>query len=307
MFAHHSRVPTRSAADISLSAPAKFAVAITAAPLAACVRDDGVLHAAGPIAALQRTTLLETSLMLCAVLVPIFIGLPLVLWRYRRGNPRAAYRPDWTFSWPLEIAIWGGPAVLVAILAFVTFTATQAASPWRSVDDAAGRPPLDIQVIALDWKFLFIDPAHHIATADALVIPAGRAVRLSLTSDATMQALIVPRLGGQIYAMAGMETRLHMRADRPGDYPGANTQYNGPGFAAEHFMVHALRPAAYARWLGQARKAPPLDAASYVRLARKGTLDAPRVYGSVAPGLFASVLARYRHAQYRHASYGETR
>lgn len=298
MLACRAHAPAISPDAFWPRVPAKFAAAIAVLPLGGCAH-DGVLNAAGPIASLQRHTLLETSLLLCTVIVPIFIGLPLVLWRYRRRNSHAAYRPDWTFSWPIEFAIWGGPVVLVAILALVTYQATHATSPWRPIGDAERQPPIDIKVIALDWKFLFIDPANNVATAGMLVIPAGRPVRLSLTSDATMQALMVPRLGGQIYAMAGMVTQLHLRADAPGDYSGSNTQYNGLGFAKESFVVHALPDADYARWLKQARKAPPLDAASYARLARKAALDKPRVYGSVEPDLFATVVAKYKGTAFR--------
>jgi len=251
---------------------------------------DGVIAPAGPVAAAQFDHLLFILALVLIVVVPVFLFLPWVLWRYRFGRKDAPYRPDWTFSRPLEFLIWGVPVVIVAVLAWQTWHQTHRLDPYRPLD---GTAPLRIQAVGLNWKWLFIYPEQDIATVNELVIPQGRDLALQLTADGPMMSFMIPRLGGQIYAMAGMTTQMHLAADREGTFSGLNTQYNGPGFAQQRFRVRSVSEAEFAAWSAQARSRPPLGHAALAQLADPSTVGAPIVFGSVEPGLFQSVVAKY--------------
>lgn len=255
---------------------------------------DGFLDPDGPVAAGQRDLFFVTVLLVLVVITPIVVGMPWLLWRYRRGS-NAAYRPNWHFSWPLEILAWGVPFAVVAVLSWFLWTASMRLDPYRPLNAAV--EPLRVQVVGLDWKWLFIYPDLNVASVDELALPVGRPVRLVLTSDTVMQSLLIPRLAGQIYAMAGMRTQLNLRADHAGRYLGENTQYNGRGFATQKFQAVALSDAAFSQWVGQARQSRlELDCATYARLARRDVVDSPRQYRVETPHLFDWIVDKYRTA-----------
>ncbi len=165
-------------------------------------------------------------------------------------------------------------------------------------------PPLEVQAVALDWKWLFLypDSGGGIATVDRLVVPAGRPVHLRLTSGTVMQSFMVPQLAGQVYAMAGMTTQLNLAADHPGAYPGRNTQYNGDGFARARFTVVALPPDAFGRWVARTdRSGAPLDAAAWARLSRRALPDRPEAFGAIPPHFFDRLVAGHGGAAHRRA------
>ena len=231
-------------------------------------------------------------LLMLIVVVPVLVLTPLIAWRYRSANPGAAYRPDWESSRPLEMLIWGVPVLIVALLAVLVWRETHRLDPYRPI--ASARPPLDVEVVALDWKWLFIYPDQHIATVNALVFPADRPLRLRLTSDTVMQSFMIPQLGGQIYAMAGMTTRLNLVAGRPGVFTGANMQFNGEGFQKQHFQVLAVSSPAFDRFVTKAGGAAPLDPARYKWLSARSTIDRPLLFSAAQPGLFDAIVARYQ-------------
>ncbi|AND67915.1 cytochrome-c oxidase [Dyella thiooxydans] len=264
-----------------------------------------VAVAAGPVAAAERQLLVQAAVLMLFVVVPVIVLTPWVAWRFRRRNRRSAYRPGWDFSRLLEVLIWGVPALLVALLAVRVWTQSRALDPYRAIAPGQGSSaaPLDVQVVGLDWKWLFIYPDQHIATLDTLVLPVGRAVHLHLTSDTVMESLLVPRLAGQIYAMPGMITQLWLRADRPGDFPGENTQYNGSGFARQKFVVHAVDADAFSRWVGQVRAGGGvLDARRYRQVARRGVPAAPECFGQVDADLYGRIVAKYHASSQVHVS-----
>ncbi len=227
------------------------------------------------------------------VIGPVIVLTPLFAWHYRLANTKSAYRPGWAFNWSLEGLIWLPPAGIVICLAFFLWRDTHELDPYKPL--ASSLPATEVQAVALDWKWLFIYPDLKVATLDELVFPADRPVHLTLTSGTVMQALLFPRLAGQIYAMAGMATQLNIAADRPGTYSGENTQFNGEGFQRQHFPVRALSAAEYNQWLaGLKSQSATLDAASYAKLAVRSTVDHPIVYGAVVPGLFQSILDKDR-------------
>ena len=188
----------------------------------------GVVNHAGPVAAEQWHLYLIVGAVLVFVAGPVLLLVPLIAWHYRLSNKGDAYRPDWGFSWPLEILVWIPPIGIVIGLAFLLWSATHRLDPYRPL--TAAQPPVEVQVVALDWKWLFIYPDEGVATVNQLVIPVGRPVHLSLTSGTVMQSLLIPQLAGQIYAMAGMKTQLNLAASRAGVFRGQNTQFNGRGW-----------------------------------------------------------------------------
>ncbi len=222
------------------------------------------------------------------VIGPVLLLAPLFAWHYRLSNTQSAYRPQWGFSWPLEGLIWIPPALIVVGLAVLLWRGTHLLDPYKPLPGQ----PIEIQAVALDWKWLFIYPAQGVATVNRLVIPAGQPVHLSLTSATVMQSILMPRLAGQIYAMAGMRTQLNFAANAPGFYRGENVQFNGMGFQNQKFAVISLDVDGFAHWLAHIRAQPNrLDAAAYDTLSRRTVLPQPLEFGAVEPGLFGSIVA----------------
>jgi len=257
--------------------------------LAGCgALDRGVFSPAGPIAEAIRDEFVLVSLILLFVIGPVLILVPLVAWHYRLSNTRSAYRPQWGFNWPLEGLIWIPPIAIVVVLAVFLWRDTHTLDPYRPLPGAAA---LEVQAVAMDWKWMFIYPEQGVATVNRLVIPAGRPVHLSLTSATVMQSFLLPRLAGQIYAMAGMRTQLNFAAYAPGRTLGENMQFNGMGFQKEKFAVDAMDAAGFAQWLAATRAEPNrLDAAAYEALSHRSVLPAPLAFGTVEPDLFQHVL-----------------
>jgi cytochrome o ubiquinol oxidase subunit 2 len=225
--------------------------------------------------------------MLCVV-VPVILLTLFFSWRYRASNPRAAYRPDFTYSGKIELVVWSIPAMVVILLAGVGWIGSHQLDPARKLESNAR--PIRIQVVALDWKWLFIYPELEIATVNYFTIPIGTPIEFLLTSATVMNDFFVPQLGSQIYAMPGMTTHLNLMADRAGDYPGLAAHFSGDGFADMRIAVHALPAGEFDAWLAKARGALVLDGSTYERLARAGLSGEPQTYRSVDPGLFERIL-----------------
>ncbi len=252
--------------------------------------DHGFLNAAGPVAAGERHLFIVVCIVLVFVAGPVLILTPLFAWHYRLSNTRDAYRPKWAFSWLLEGFIWIPPTLIVVGLAVILWTDTHKFDPYARLPGETA--PVRVQAIALDWKWLFIYPDQHIATVNELDVPAGRPVHLDLTSATVMQSLLLPRLAGQIYAMAGMSTQLNFAADRPGTFLGENVQYNGKGFQNETFEIIARSPGDYARWVeGVRRSGQSLDGMTYQHLFARSVEPKPLFFSTPPPGLFAHIVA----------------
>jgi cytochrome o ubiquinol oxidase subunit 2 len=245
------------------------------------------------------------TLVTLIVVAPVIVGVPLLAWRYRYGNTRARYAPHWDFSSALEWPMWLVPVAIVAVLSVYLWTYTHELDPYRSL--AADKPPLRIQVVGLDWKWLFIYPDYCIATVGEMAFPQDRPVSMSLTTDTVMQSLMIPALGGQIYAMPGMVTQLNLKADRIGSFEGMNTQYNGDGFHAQHFQAVAMAPQDFDSWVkGVQHNGVALNRANYRILGKSSTptevhdqfreAAAPKqvtFFNKVTLNLFARVVMRY--------------
>jgi cytochrome o ubiquinol oxidase subunit 2 len=251
-----------------------------------------VLDPHGPIAAAERNLLFDAFGVMLIVVIPVFVMALGFAWRYRASNTQARYAPDWSYSRAVEAVIWLVPAAIVVVLGVLVWSATHRLDPYRPID--ATVRPLEVEVVALDWKWLFIYPAQRIAVVNELVIPSGRPVSLKITSDTVMNAFSIPALAGQIYAMAGMQTELNLIADAPGRFVGRNTQYSGRGFSEQQFEAIATSQADFDAWLAKARQSSAtLDAEAYRKLARPGVANRVTFYSAVEADLFDTILARY--------------
>ncbi len=260
---------------------------------------DTMLDPAGPVSAVTKDLFFDAVGLMLIVIVPVFVLTGLILWRYRAGNSGARYTPDWAGSRVIEGAIWFMPVLIVIMLWFVVWGRTHALDPYRPI--VAAEPPIVVQAVALDWQWLFIYPEEGIAAVNRLVFPVGRPLTLEITSDTVMNLLSIPALGGQIYAMAGMETRLNLLADRAGSYDGRNTMFSGDGFSAQTFVADAVDASGYEQFIAAARAGgAALDEAGFETLAQPTIAGPVKLYASVAPKLFQAIIAS--HGSMPHAA-----
>ncbi len=258
--------------------------------------DAPLLDPKGPIALAERDLLFTAVALMLIVIIPVFVLAFWFTWRYRASNSKARYDPDWSYSARIDAVIWLIPALIVVALGVLVWINTHKLDPFKPLASAV--PPLEVEVVAQDWKWLFIYPAQEIAVVNQLVFPSQTPLSLKITSDTVMNSFFIPALGGQIFAMAGMETRLNLLADAPGRFVGQNTQYSGSGFSDQHFEAIAASQEDFDAWVAKVKQSPDrLDAATY------GTLDLPSskhpvtYYSAVERNLFHKIIARYSRSQ----------
>lgn len=254
--------------------------------------EDTLLDPAGPVSAATRDLLFDSVGLMLIVVLPVFVLTALVVWRYRAGNADAKYTPQWGGSRIVEMGLWFVPVVIVVSLWFIVWNRTHALDPYKPI--ASNQPPLVVQAVALDWQWLFIYPDDNIGAVNRLVFPVGRPLTIQLTSDSVMNSLSIPALGGQIYAMAGMQTELNLLADRAGIFDGRNTMFNGDGFSAQVFTAEAVDVAAYQSFVAKARESgETLDAAAFETLSAPTIAGPVRFYSSVEPNLFHTIMGSH--------------
>lgn len=259
-------------------------------PLLAGCAQSGVLDPQGPVGAGERLILLNSLAIMLGIVVPTILATLAFAWWFRAGNTRADYKPDWSYSGRVELLVWSVPALVVIFLAGITWIGSHDLDPSRPL--VSKTAPIRVEVVALDWKWLFILPGQNVASVNRLVVPAGTPIEFRITSATVMNSFFVPQLGGQIYAMSGMETKLHLQADRPGRYRGLSAHYSGKGFPGMTFMVDAVPPAQFAAWVAQSKgQGPALDRGAYLNLTQDSENVKPHTYRAVAPGLFDAVVA----------------
>lgn len=229
-----------------------------------------------------------TAIMLAVIVPVIVLTLAFAYW-FRAGNPIARRLPDWEYSGRIELIVWSIPALIILFLGGMAWIGSHRVHPSRALEST--RAPLRVEVVSLDWKWLFIYPDEGVATVNALVVPAGRPISFELTSASVMNSFFVPQFGSQIYTMAGMKTRLNLLADKPGDYQGFSAQFSGDGFSDMRFGAHVVTPDAFAAWTKTIRhRRNLLDAKAYGALARPSHNVPPAFWGEVAPGLFDQIV-----------------
>jgi cytochrome o ubiquinol oxidase subunit II len=269
-----------------------IAAAFLFTPLAGC---GGVLDPQGPIGAAQKLILIDSLAIMLAIIIPTILATLAFAWWFRASNSRAIYRPDWAFSGQLELIVWAIPALVITFLGGIAWFGSQALDPFRPIPSAA--KPIEVEVVSLNWKWLFIYPQEGVAAVNQLVVPVGVPVHFRLTSSGVMNSFFVPQLGSQIYTMAGMTSQLHLQADRAGAYNGLSAQYSGAGFSDMRFVVRAVSSNDYANWITHTKSdGPTLDMAAYADLAKPSQGVEPATYKSVEPGLFDTIVSAFSAA-----------
>ncbi|GAB5375869.1 MAG: ubiquinol oxidase subunit II [Acuticoccus sp.] len=261
--------------------------------LAGCgLADAPVINPKGPIALAERNLLFNAFWIMMIVAIPVYVLAIVFTLRYRANrHGNAAYTPDWEGSNAIEAVVWAIPAVIVIILGTLVWDKTHDLDPYKPVGTG---DPFRVQVVAQDWKWLFIYPELGVATVNELAFPHDRPLALEITSDTVMNSLWIPALGGQIYAMAGMRSELHLLASEPGEFRGRNTMYSGDGFSDQHFTARALDEADFAAWRDKVVAADTaLDARAYVELVKPSQKVPVTYYSSFEPNLFNIILRKY--------------
>jgi cytochrome o ubiquinol oxidase subunit II len=249
----------------------------------------GALDPQGPIAAAERTILLNATAIMLAVVVPVIVLTLAFAWWFRAGNSAARYLPDWEYSGRIEVVVWSIPTLVILFLGGIAWIGSHDLDPPLAI--ASDVPPINIEVVSLDWKWLFIYPDQHVASVNRLVVPAGAPLSFRLTSGSVMNSFFVPQLGSQIYTMSGMATRLHLQADHLGTYAGFSAMFSGEGFPDMRFTVDAVTDDGFSQWVRQTRETGlVLDREAYAGLVKPSKAVAPFTYRAVAPDLFSSIV-----------------
>ena len=250
---------------------------------------SGVLDPHGPVAGAERTILLNATVIMLAVIVPVIVLTLVFAWWFRASNRHARYLPDWAYSGPMEIVVWSIPLLVVLFLSGIAWIGSHDLDPAKPLANEAA--PLEVQVISLDWKWLFIYPSLGIASVNRLPVPTATPLHLRLTSASVMNSFFVPQLGSQIYTMAGMVTKLNLQADRAGVYPGISAQFSGQGFSDMRFDTVAMPQAEFEQWVAKTKSTKlVLNTASYAQLAQSGVVVDQAAYSSVTADLFSEVV-----------------
>ena len=259
-----------------------------------------VLNPSGDIAQQQRDLLVYSTVLMLIVIIPVIVMTALFAWRFRQSNNNARYEPEWDHSIQLELFIWAAPLLIIIGLGSLTWVATHLLDPYRELSRIkAGEPtsadvvPLRIEVVALDWKWLFIYPQYGIATVNEIAAPVDRPIELRITAASVMNSLFIPTLAGQVYAMPGMQTQLHAVANQAGAYQGFSANYSGAGFSGMHFVFHALGAQDFEQWLARLRGGGgTLERADYLRLMQPSENAPVQGFARVDPTLYQAILNR---------------
>jgi len=264
-----------------------LAVVLIGAMLSGCT--EGVLDPKGPIAVAERQILFNSLGIMLAIVIPTILATLAVAFWFRASNWRAAYLPDFEYSGRLELLVWSIPAMTVLLVGGVAWVGSHDLDPRKPISSSV--TPVNVQVVSLDWKWLFIYPEQGIASVNKLVVPVGTPISFELTSSTVMNSFFVPQLGGQIYTMSGMVTRLQLQADHAGTYPGFSAMFSGDGFSDMRFTVDAVESDGFAQWVREARETGPvLNAQSYADLAKPSQAVVPFTYRAVAADLFSGIV-----------------
>ena len=266
------------------------------AALSAC--DMVVLNPAGDVAAQQRDLLVMSTWLMLIIIIPVMALTVLFAWRYRHNNREARYEPDWHHSMRLELVIWSLPLLIIICLGALTWLGTHLLDPYRPLDRLAPGQPipedtreLQVNVVALDWKWLFIYPQYGVATVNELAVPVNRPLALKITSSSVMNSFYVPEMAGMIYAMPGMETRLHGVLNKAGESEGFSSNYSGAGFSGMKFKVRAVDDTQFKRWVAMARAGEQsLTRDSYLQLAKPSEREPVRYFSAVDAQLYSAIL-----------------
>ena len=275
---------------ISMQATRRLAKGSTA--VAACLMLSacgGVLDPQGPVGRANRSILIDSVVIMLLIVVPTILAVVGTAWWFRASNTKAKFRPDWAYSGRLEMITWSIPVMVILFLGGITWIGAHDLEPSKPLVSKV--KAVDVEVISLDWKWLFIYPEQGLASVNELTVPVGTPVHFHITSASVMNTFFIPQLGSMIYAMNGMATQLFLQGDKVGVYHGQSSHYSGDGFSDMYFNVNVVSSADYAKWATQAKSSgPTLDRASYTELAKQSLKVKPFTYRSVEPGIFDALI-----------------
>lgn len=257
-----------------------------------------VLNPSGDVASQQGNLVVISTLLMLLIIVPVMALIVLFAWRYRQSNTKARYEPEWDHSTQLELVIWAAPLLIIICLGALTYMGSHLLDPYRPIDRIAenrpvppGTKPLEVNVVALDWKWLFIYPEYGIASVNEMAAPVDRPIRFNLTASSVMNSFYVPALAGQVYAMPGMQTQLHAVINKAGTYKGFSANYSGAGFSQMRFNFHGLPQDGFDKWVADVKAGGgSLDRSGYMQLEKPSVADPVRRYASVDAGLYKAIL-----------------
>ena len=273
------------------------AVAVLPLLLGGC--DLGVMDPQGPVGRDQLLILVDSLAIMLVIIVPVLVAIVGFAWWFRASNPNPRiYLPEWEFNGTIELVVWSIPLLTIIVLGGVAWYGAHALDPYKPLPLAKDQKALEVQVVSMDWKWLFIYPEQGVAAVNQLWLPTGRPVHFTITSASVWNTFFVPQLGGMIYSMAGMTTQLHLQADKPGVYQGLSGMISGDGFSDMHFDVHAVADGDFSKWVDTAKASgDAMDTAGYAKLAGVSGTAAVSTYKSADPKLFASIVEETAPAQ----------
>ena len=280
------RLKARSRVGLAL----KLEALLLTFALAGC--EPNVLNPQGEVGRGAATILIDSVVIMLAIVVPTGIAALAFAWWFRSSNARAIHLPEFEYSGRVEMITWSIPLLTIMLLGGVTWIGSHDLDPARPL--VSKEEALNVQVVSLDWKWLFIYPEQKVASVNHLVIPAARPVHFSLTSGSVMNAFFIPDLGSMIYTMNRMQTNLHLIADRPGQFMGLSAMFSGDGFAGMHFNVDSVTPDQFKAWVEETRSSggKTLDSEAYKELSKPTSNVAPFVFSDVEPDLFQKILTQ---------------
>jgi cytochrome o ubiquinol oxidase subunit 2 len=259
-----------------------------------------LLHPAGDIARQQSGLMIASVILMSLIIVPVLIAIGVIAWRYRATNKHADYDPEWDHSTVFELVVWAVPLLVIIALGAMTWIGTHQLDPYRSLTRidasrpvAADAKPLEIEVVSLDWKWLFFYPQYGIATVNELAAPVDAPIHFKLTSTETMNSFFIPTLAGQIYTMPGMQTVLHAVINKPGDFDGFSANYSGHGFTDMRFRFHGMSPQDFSQWVAKVHaKGGDLDVKAFDQLNQPSRAEPVHYYAHFDADLYHRILNR---------------
>src|SRR6202453_5157846 len=295
----HAASPDRMSSNVRRTPSAlEMWVRITSMTSAAMLMascHEGVLDPHGPVGKAERVILYDSTAIMLAVIVPVIVLTLVFAWWFRAKNSQARYRPDSEYSGRIEMIIWSIPALVILFLAGIAWTRSHDLDPPLPLAESTA--PLDIEVVSLDWRWVFIYPHEGIASLNRLVVPAGVPLRFRLTSTTVMNSFFVPQLGSQIYTMPNMVTRLNLKADQPGTFEGLSAQFSGDGFSDMRFDLVSTEPQAFKDWVDATKtQGGTLDANTFEELSRPAKAEGAQTYSRVSEGLFDRISTSHMAA-----------
>ncbi|MCE9680492.1 ubiquinol oxidase subunit II [Shewanella sp. AS1] len=276
----------------------KLLLPLMALMLTGC--EGGVLDPKGQVGMDEKQLIIIATVLMLIVVIPVIVMTLFFAWKYRDGRDHEIYAPKWAHSKTIELVVWLVPVVIVLILGVITWGSTHRLDPYKPLEHEA--KPITVEVVSLNWKWLFIYPDLGIASVNELAFPANVPVNFKISSDTAMNSFFIPQLGSQIYSMAGMTTKLHLIANEPGTYKGISANYSGAGFTGMKFNAIATATRAdFDAWVARVKQqGGRLNSKSYAELAKESSNNPVAYYSSVSHGLFEQVVMQYMHKDEMH-------